>query len=92
MARQVSFFGKRAFAFAKVGATSEIPHHRLASFWLEAMTAVDLRDSAKSEASFQALVSRDPDIDTLQQASLATDQAVLDMRSERREIGIGPCS
>ena len=43
-----------------------------------------LRRSAAGE-----LVERDPDIDTAQQASIATDSAVLDMRSERRELGIG---
>jgi len=82
---------ERASALAKVGATSNDSVHRLASVWLEAMTAVDGKNSQKAQTTFQTLAERDPEIDTVQQASLATDQAVLDMRSERGEIGIGPC-
>lgn len=82
---------ERASALAKVGATSNDSVHRLASVWLEAMTAVDGKNSQKAQTTFQTLAERDPEIDTVQQASLATDQAVLDMRAERGEIGIGPC-
>jgi len=82
---------ERASALAKVGATSNDSVHRLASVWLEAMTAVDAKNNQKAQTIFQTLAERDPEIDTVQQASLATDQAVLDMRAERGEIGIGPC-
>ena len=82
----------RAYALAKVGATSNDTYHRMASIWLEAMTAVDSKDQNKAQATFQSLAERDPEIDTVQQASIATDQAVLEMRGERREIGIGACS
>lgn len=77
---------------AKVGAVSQDRYHKLGSVWLEAMTAVDQKDQEKSQMSFQNIVERDPEIDTIQQASLAADQAVLDMRAERGELGIGPCS
>ena len=82
---------ERAYALAKVGAVSQDPYHKLGAIWLEAMTAMDQKDRSKAEMSYQSLVERDPEIDTIQQASLATDQAVLDMRTERGEIGIGPC-
>jgi hypothetical protein len=82
---------ERAYALAKVGAVSQDPYHRLGGLWLEAMTAVDQSDRQKADLCFQSLAERDPEIDTVQQASLATDQAVLDMRTERAEIGIGPC-
>ena len=82
---------ERAFALAQVAATSKNMNHRLGSLWLEAMTAVDQRNTSKAQSSFQTLAKWDPDIDTVQQASLAADQAVLDMRSERADIGIAPC-
>ena len=82
---------ERAFALANVGATSPDRYHQLGALWLTAMTAVDSRDNSRAEAAFQTIVQEDPEIDTSQQAGLAADQAVLDMRAERREIGIGPC-
>ena len=56
------------------------------------MIAVDERDTERAEAYFKKLVKSDPDIDTLQQATLATDQAVLDLRTERREMGLPSCN
>jgi hypothetical protein len=55
------------------------------------MTAVDGRDAKRSQSMYETLAARDLEIDTVQQASLATDQAVLDMRAERIELGIGDC-
>jgi hypothetical protein len=81
----------RAYALAGAGATSSNPDHKLASLWLEAMTAVDGRDTKRSKSMYETLAAQDPEIDTVQQASLATDQAVLDMRAERIELGIGDC-
>ena len=82
---------ERAYALAKVGKVSQDPYQKLGAIWLEAMTATDQKNRSKAEMSYQSLVERDPEIDTIPQASLATDQAVLDMRTERGEIGIGPC-
>jgi hypothetical protein len=82
---------KRAYALAGAGATAANVDHQRASVWLEAMTAVDQKDNKKAEGFYKSLVASDPDIDTVQQASLVTDQAVLDMRAERGEIGIGSC-
>ena len=81
----------RAYALAAAGTTSPNPDHQLASLWLEAMTAVDGRDTQRTQSMYETLAAQDPEIDTAQQASLATDQAVLDMRAERIELGIGDC-
>jgi uncharacterized membrane protein YebE (DUF533 family) len=82
---------ERAYALAKAGATSNEEYHRLASMWLEAMTATEERNKSRAEAMFAQLVDRDPEIDTVQQAGIATDQAVLDLRTERRELGLPSC-
>ena len=79
---------ERAAALAKVAATSHDEWHQLAGLWLEAMVAVEQRDSATANAVFERIVTDDPEIDTVQQASLATDRALIDMRDERWEIGI----
>ena len=78
----------RASALAKAGATSSDEDHRITSFWLEAMIAVDQRDSPAAEALFAQIVEQDPDIDTVQQASIETDKVILDMRKERRSLDI----
>ena len=81
----------RANAMAGVGAVSSVRDHQVASAWLLAMTAVDRKDSEMAQNVFEELVNVDTDIDTVQQASLATDKAVLELRSERAAIGIPPC-
>jgi len=78
----------RARALAGVAATSSVHNHQLAALWLEAMVAVDSKDTARAHQAFNTIVQHDSDIDTVQQASMATDSAVLDMRAERRDIGI----
>jgi len=78
----------RAIALAGVAATSDDPTFRITSVWLQAMVAVDRADIEGSHAIFNELVAVDPDIDSPQQASITTDQAVLDMRGERRDLGI----
>jgi gas vesicle protein len=79
---------KRAAALAKVGATSENEDYRITSIWLDAMIAVDQRDSEKTDEYLAEIVEKDPDIDTVQQASIESDKVVLEMRNERRELGI----
>ena len=79
---------ERAYALADVGYTSRDRYHQLGALWLEAMTAVDSRDTAHADEVFKRIAQKDEEIDTVQQASLAADQAVLDMRAERRDIGI----
>jgi TolA-binding protein len=82
----------RAYALANVGAVSPEFYHQVGALWLEAMVAVDSRDKARADAIFTKIIQKDPEIDTAQQASLAADQAVLDMRAERREIGMPSCN
>ena len=73
---------------AKAAATSSDEDHQITSVWLEAMIAVDQRNESSANQFFQQIVREDPDIDTLQQASLETDKVILDMRRERRDLGL----
>jgi hypothetical protein len=78
----------RAELLAKAGATSENPDFALAGYWLEALVAVDSKDQAGAESLFAELVDLDDDVDTVQQASVAADQAILKIRETRRTEGI----
>ena len=73
----------RAELLAKAGATSENPDFALAGYWLEALVAVDSKDQATAESLFAELVDLDDDVDTVQQASVAADQAILKIRETR---------
>ena len=73
----------RAELLAKAGATSENPDFALAGYWLEALVAVDSKDQATAESLFAELVDLDDDVDTVQQASVAVDQAILKIRETR---------
>ncbi len=79
---------KRAEALAGVGAASEKPDHQLASLWLKALIANDLRQNERTTELYPQIVAADRDIDTTQQASLETDKVLMDVRQERREKGI----
>lgn len=81
----------RASALARVGELSSNPDHRLASLWLDGLIAIDQRDQATAQLVFQRVVEVDPDIDSIQQASLETDRVVLDLRAERRSMGLPSC-
>ena len=78
----------RAELLAKAGATSENPDFALAGYWLEALVAVDSKDQATAESLFAELVDLDDDVDTVQQASVAADQAILKIRETRSVEGI----
>ncbi|MGB5161137.1 MAG: hypothetical protein WBP10_15270 [Thermoanaerobaculia bacterium] len=78
----------RATLLAKAGATSENPDFALAGYWLEALVAVDSQDQAAAESLFAELVDLDDDVDTVQQASVAADQAILKVREARTAEGI----
>ena len=81
---------ERAFGLAKVAAISKNEDYKLVSLWLEAMISIEARDG-QSQELFEQLVQRDPDIDTIQQARIETDKAVLDLRNERREMSLPSC-
>ncbi len=78
----------RARLLAQAAATVEDPEYQLASRWVEALIAVDVKDSATSKRAFAQLVDLDGDIDSVQQASIEADKAVLDVRQIRRDEGI----
>ena len=62
--------------------------HQLAAIWLQALVELDRRKTKEAQVLYQQLVTHDEDIDTEQQASIAADSALLDVRSERREASI----
>jgi len=78
----------RAVLLAKAGATSDNPDFALAGYWIEALVAVDSQDQAEADGLFSELVDLDDDIDTPQQASVAADQAILQVREARSDEGI----
>jgi hypothetical protein len=81
----------RAALLAKAGATSENPDFALVGNWIEALVALDRRDQAVLDEVYPKLVELDDDVDTVQQASVAADQAILEVRAARRDEGIS-CS
>ena len=82
----------RSYALAGAGATATNPDHKLAAIWMEAIISVERRDTQRGDQGLQAVVAADPDIDTTQQASLEVDRVVLDLREERRQLGLPSCS
>jgi len=82
---------KRAYALVQVGAVSDNPDHQLAALWLEAVIAGDQGDSARAKTVYPRIVDHDSDIDSAQQASLEADRFMLEMREERRTLGIPSC-
>lgn len=82
---------QRAYALAQVGAVSDNPDHQLASLWLEAVIAVDQGNSDRATGVYPRIVDQDRDIDSAQQASLEADRVMLEMREERRALGIPSC-
>jgi len=82
---------KRAYALVQVGAVSDNPDHQLAALWLEAVIAGDQGDSARAKTVYPRIVDHDHDIDSAQQASLEADRFMLEMREERRALGMPSC-
>ena len=79
---------QRARLLAQAGATVDDPEYSLASLWIEMLIAVDIKDSAGGQRISGDLVKFDSDIDTIQQASIEADRAILDVRQIRRDEGI----
>lgn len=79
---------QRSLLLAQAAATIDDSEFRLGSRWVEALVAVDLNDQAAAAELFPVLVSIDPEIDTVQQASLEADKAILEIRDIRRQDGI----
>ncbi len=79
---------QRAEALATAGGASSNPDHQLASLWLKALIANDLKQTDRTAELYQQIINADADIDTEQQASLETDKVLMDVRQERRAQGI----
>ncbi len=79
---------QRSLLLAQAAATIDDSEFRLGSRWVEALVAVDLNDQAAAAELFPVLVSLDPEIDTVQQASLEADKVILEIRDIRRQDGI----
>lgn len=78
----------RAALLAQAGGTSSNPTYQLAAKWMETLIAVDRRDTESATPLFEELVILYDGIDNVQQASLETDRAILDVRELRRDEGI----
>ena len=78
----------RAALLAQAGTTSENPDFALTGHWIEALVALDRQDQATLDELYPTLVELDDDIDTVQQASLTADKAILEVRDARRDEGI----
>lgn len=82
---------QRAQGLAQAGKAAQVSDHRLAAEWLDALIAVDRRDTERANQVFDRLIDLDADIDSRQQASIATDKVLLEMRQERRDLGLSSC-
>ena len=78
----------RALAYASVSALSDNEDYRLTSIYLRAAVALDQGDDAAAREIYGEIVSEDHQVASIQQASLYLDEVVLDMRYERRDLGI----
>ncbi len=78
----------KAIALSKVAQISANENHKLSGFWIEALAEKDRRNITAANKMYQKLIKKDPDIDDTQQASLAVDQMVLELRSNRRANGV----
>lgn len=78
----------RANILAQASSTSDNADYRMVGVWLQALVAVDQKDRAAAEDYFEAITPLDDDVDTVQQASLVADQAILEVRSTRNNEGI----
>ena len=79
---------QRSLLLAQAAATIDDPEFRVASRWIEVFVAVDREDQAAATELFPVLVSLDPEIHTIQQASIEADKAILEIRDIRRQDGI----
>ena len=78
----------RANAYAAVAATSTNEEFYITSVYLRAAVAVEQGDTAKADTIFDEIAKIDYQVDSAQQARLVLEEVILDMRAERRELGI----
>ena len=70
------------------GANSDMLSHRLAASWLEAMIALDQKDSKTAHRAYQQVVAQDDSVANLEQAKDETTDALVDVRADRKNMGI----
>ena len=79
---------EKATLFALAGANSDMLSHRLAAIWLEAMIAEDRRDGAGAKRAYQQIVVQDQTVVNIAQAQGETIDALVDVRADRKVMGI----
>jgi uncharacterized membrane protein len=79
---------EKAYLHAMAGANSDLLSHRLASSWLEAMIALDQKDSKTAHRAYQQVVAQDDSVANVEQAKKETTDALVDVRADRKNMGI----
>jgi len=79
---------EKAYLHAMAGANSDMLSHRLAASWLEAMIALDQKDSKTAHRAYQQVVAQDDSVANLEQAKDETTDALVDVRADRKNMGI----
>ena len=79
---------EKAYLHAMAGANSDMLSHRLASTWLEAMISLDKKDSKTAHRAYQQIVVQDDTVANVEQAKTETTDAVVDVRADRKNMGI----
>ena len=79
---------EKAYLHAMAGANSDLLSHRLASSWLEAMIALDQKDSKTAHRAYQQVVAQDDSVANVEQAKDETTDALVDVRADRKNMGI----
>ena len=79
---------EKALLYAMAGANSDMLSHRLASSWLEAMIALDQKDSKTAHRAYQQVVAQDDSVANVEQAKEETTDALVDVRADRKNMGM----
>lgn len=82
----------KAIALFRVGELASVRDHKLAAIWLQAIAEKDRKNVEKAEEVYKRIIEEDPDIDDMEQASLAINQYVLVLREDRRANRLPSCS
>lgn len=82
----------KSIALFRVGELASVRDHKLAALWLQAIAEKDRKDVEKAEEIYKRIIESDPDIDDMEQASLAINQYVLTLREDRRANRLPSCS
>jgi len=76
------------FGSAKKAMTSENPNFALAGLWLEVLAYADRKDEAKARSLFPALIDKDWEIKTNDEAEAAMRDALAKLMDIRQEFGL----